>query len=275
MTSPGEHPHSTRDDSEIANFKAGQRAVWAAGDFPAVAERNIWDVGERIVRHVGVREGDDVLDVACGSGNTAIRAAAAGGSVTGVDLTPELFTRGRQLAADAGVTVEWTEGDAESLLFGDERFDVLFSTFGCIFAPRHRVAALEIARVLRPGGRIGLTAWTPAGPIGEFFTTMSEFLPAPPEFASPPILWGSEEHVREIFEGTGIDFTFKRETVNSPEFDSAGEALGYWTTKFGPLMAAKQLTEANGRWPELREKLLEYYDRNEPPEYLVILGRKA
>ncbi|MDO8632297.1 MAG: class I SAM-dependent methyltransferase [Phycisphaerales bacterium] len=275
MTPLNDQQIPTQDATAIANFKAVVRATWAAGDFPAVAERNIWNVGERIVRHVGVNRGNAVLDVACGSGNAAIRAAQSGGNVIGVDLTPELFERGRQLAEEAGVQVEWIECDAEALPFEDESFDVVFSTFGCMFAPRHRVAALELARVLRAGGRIGLTTWTPDGPIGEFFKTISEFMPAPPEFASSPVLWGLEAHVNEIFDGTAIEFSFKRETVESPEFESSEDALEYWTTKFGPLVMAKRLTESDGRWPELREKLMEYYDRDAPPEYLVILGQKT
>src|SRR5690349_2085327 len=120
----------------LEQMKQAVRATWAAGDYPAIAERQLWPVGERAVRTIGVRAGDDVLDVACGTGNAAIRAAAAGGRVVGVDLTPELFAAGRRLASAAGVEVEWVEGDAEELPVEDESFDVVLSVFGCIFAPR-------------------------------------------------------------------------------------------------------------------------------------------
>jgi ubiquinone/menaquinone biosynthesis C-methylase UbiE len=152
-------------------------------------------VGARIVRAVGVREGDDVLDVACGTGNAAIRAAGRGPRVTGVDLTPELFEAGRAEAAAAGVEVEWVEGDAEALPFPDESFDVVVSVFGCMFAPRHEVTARELARALPPGGRLGVCAWTPERSVGRTIEVTSKYLPPLPELAQRPIWWGSEEHV--------------------------------------------------------------------------------
>src|SRR5262249_16700184 len=141
-------------------------AAWAAGDYPAIAKRQLWPVGERIVARAGVAPGDDVLDVACGTGNAAIRAAQAGGRVVGVDLTPELFVAGRKLAADADVEIDWLEGDAEDLPVDDESFDVVVSVFGCMFAPRHQVAADELVRALRAGGRVCVSAWTPEGVMG-------------------------------------------------------------------------------------------------------------
>ena len=191
--------------SELDQIKQGVRASWAAGDYTAVARRQLWPVGERIIRHVGVRPGEDVLDVACGSGNAAIRAAQAGGRVVGVDLTPELFEAGRRLAAQAGVEVEWVEGDAEALPVKDASFDVVVSVFGCMFAPRHQLAADELARALRSGGRLCVCAWTPEGSLGEFFRTIGTHLPPPPDFAQSPLLWGSEEHVRALFAGSAIE----------------------------------------------------------------------
>jgi ubiquinone/menaquinone biosynthesis C-methylase UbiE len=132
-----------------------------------------------------------VLDVACGTGNAAIRAAQAGGEVVGLDLTPELFEAGRRLAKQAGVSVEWTEGDAEAIPFENESFDVVLSTLGCMFAPRHRVTATELARVLRPGGRLGQCNWTPEGSQGEFFRALGAYVPPLPAFAQPPLLWGT------------------------------------------------------------------------------------
>ena len=151
---------------ELTDFKQATRAMWAAGDYarfaPLVAE-----VGERLVRRAGVRPGDAVLDVACGTGNVAIPAARAGGRVTGVDLTPEHFPAARSRASAAGVAVDWVEGDAEALPFEDDSFDVVLSSFGCMFAPRHAVAAAELARVLRPGGRLGVSAFTDGGAGGD------------------------------------------------------------------------------------------------------------
>src|SRR4051794_4393978 len=162
---------------DLEQMKQGVRATWAAGDYEEIARRTLWPVGERIVRRAAVAPGEDVLDVACGTGNAALRAAAAGARVVGVDLTPELFEAGRRLAAEARVEVEWVEGDAEELPAGDDAFDVALSVFGCIFAPRHAVTARELARVLRPGGRLCVTAWTPEGEMGKLFRTLGGYLP--------------------------------------------------------------------------------------------------
>jgi ubiquinone/menaquinone biosynthesis C-methylase UbiE len=196
--------------------------------------------------------------------------------VVGVDLTPELFEAGRRLAGEAGVEVEWIEGDAESLPVPSESFDVVVSVFGCMFAPRHSVTAAELARVLRPGGRLCVTAWTPEGYMGGFFRTLGGHLPPPPPFAEPPLLWGSEEHVRELFAGTGVELEFVREVAAFAEFDSVEEELAWTTSRFGPLIMARRALEPQGRWPavlaDLR-RLLE--DKSTPAEYLVTVGRKG
>jgi SAM-dependent methyltransferase len=260
--------------AELAKLKQGARSAWAAGDYPAIAERQLWEVGPRIVRAVQVSPGDDVLDVACGTGNAALRAAQAGGRVVGVDLTPELFDAGRQLAAEARVEIDWVQGDAEELPFDAESFDVVLSTFGCMFAPRHEVAAHELARVLRPGGRLGITSWTPDGGMGSFFRTVGEYLPPPSPLAEPPMLWGTEQHVEALFEGTGIQLDFAREVVTPEPFESSDAALEFLATKFGPMIMVRQVAEASGRWPDLRAELGALYARDEPMEYLVTLGRK-
>jgi SAM-dependent methyltransferase len=260
--------------AELAKVKQGARATWAAGDYHAVAALQLWDVGERIVRRAQIEPGEQVLDVACGTGNAALRAAQAGAQVTGVDLTPELFETARRMADEARVRIDWLQGDAEELPLADESFDVVLSTFGCMFAPRHAVAAAEIARVLRPGGRFALASWTPDGAMGDFFRTVGAYLPAPPAFAEPPVLWGSEAHVRELFDGTGIELRFERETVAPPHFESGDAALEFLGRNFGPLMMARQLAEASGRWTDMRDDLIELYERGQPAEYLVALGRK-
>jgi SAM-dependent methyltransferase len=265
---------TTTEPAGLAELKQRTRATWAAGDFPAVAKRTLWDVGERLVQRVGIGKDEDVLDVACGSGNAAIRAAQAGGQVVGLDLTPELFDAGRRLADQAGVTVQWVAGDAEAIPYEDESFDVVLSTFGCMFAPRHQVTAAELARVLRPEGRLGLCNWTPEGTTGEFFRLLGGYLPPPPDFAQPPLLWGTEDHVRALFDGTGVELEFDRGLAPVPMFDSGADAVDFLGTNFGPLMMLRGHLESTGEWPDLREKLVKIYDRNEPGEYLVVLGRK-
>jgi SAM-dependent methyltransferase len=262
------------EPADLAEFKQRTRATWAAGNFPEVAKRELWPVGARLVQRIGIGKGERVLDVACGSGNAAIRAAQAGGNVVGVDLTPELFDAARRLADEAEVTVEWVEGDAESLPFEDETFDVVLSTFGVMFAPRHEVAAQELARVLRPGGRLGLCSWTAEGSQGEFFRTLGAHVPPAPSFASPPLLWGSPDHVENLFAGTGIALEFDRETVDGAAYDSGDDALDFLSTNFGPLMMLRGMLESQGTWAGVRDQLASIYARHEAPEYLVTLGRK-
>jgi len=218
---------------ELTDFKQATRSMWAAGDYarfaPLVAE-----VGERLVQRVGIRPGDAVLDVACGTGNVAIPAARAGGRVTGVDLTPEHFPAARARASAAGVAVDWVEGDAEALPFEDDSFDVVLSSFGCMFAPRHAVAAAELARVLRPGGRLGVSAFTEGGAGGDFFRTLGAHLPAPPPFAENPLGWGDPAHVRALFPGLELAF---EPAAYTERFASLDDAVELYTTTFGPIVA--------------------------------------
>ena len=180
------------------------------------------------------------------------------------------------------MTIDLQEGDAEALPFEDASFDVVLSTFGCMFAPRHEVVAEEIARVLRPGGRLGLCTWTAEGSIGDFFRTVGAYLPPMPEFVQPPLLWGDPGHVRNLFEGTGIELSFRRESwlIGHDSIDSAVEC---YTTAFGPVILARQLAEADGRaehldgtWSSYRSPQHAHDGHVEfPAEYLVILGEKA
>ena len=172
--------------------------------------------------------------------------------MVGLDITPELFDTARARVAQ-GVDVEWVEGDAEDLPFDDERFDVVLSVFGVQFAPRHQVVADELARVTRPNGRIGLINWTPEGLIGQMFKIMGKYMPAPPEkYASSPPLWGGKEHVRELFEDSGVELEFAR-GHNPWRFDSAEHFVVFFETYYGPTLKARQRLEAEGRYRSLRE----------------------
>src|SRR5262245_20937937 len=266
---------------QLNDQKQQQRAMWAMGDFPTVAEQ-IAEVGRAAVEAASVSGGDTVLDVACGAGNATIPAAKTGAQATGLDITPELLEAAQAAAADAGVQIEWIEGDAEQLPFDDESFDAVTSVFGGMFAPDHRVAAAEIARVLKPGGRMAVCAWTPEGRIGKFFITMANYMPPPPEGFEPPILWGTEDHAREIFDGTGMDLEFERQAVEF-QAESAEEMMDRTENKLPPVVAAKAMLEPE-RWQELRAKIVQLTEEeNEaedgsyraPMEYLVIRGTKA
>ncbi len=177
----------------------------------------------------------------------------------------------------------WIEGDAEELPFASASFDRVLSAFGVMFAPRHEVVAAELARVCRPGGRIGLVSWTPEGQIGELFKIMGRYMPPLPDYASPPPLWGSEEHVRSLFAGTGVEFEFAR-GLNPWRYDSADDYVAFMETHYGPTLKARERLSAEGRWEECRAEIVAMAERrNEATnggllmhaEYLIAIGRKA
>lgn len=241
---------------QLVDYKEQARATWALGDYDAMVRQERLDgIGEQLVERLAVTRGERVLDVACGTGNASIPAARTGASVTGLDLTPELLDAARRNADRSGVEVTWTRGDAEELPFDDDEFDVVLSTFGCMFAPRHEVVAGELARVLRPGGRIGLCSWTPDGVFGAFFRIVAAHLPPDPSFVDPPVQWGDEDAVRRLFEGTGITFRFAREQWWI-EHDTAEAAARCYTTTLGPVVAARRHTEEQGRRRQLDDELV-------------------
>jgi SAM-dependent methyltransferase len=266
---------------ELEQLKAAHRATWASGDYAAVAQAFVSDVGLTAVAKAAVEPGAEVLDVATGSGNAAIPAALAGARVTGLDLVPELLDVGRELAREAGVEIEWVEGDAEALPYADERFDTVLSVLGVQFAPRHAVTARELVRVMRPGGTMVLASWTPAGFIGQLFKTMAPYLPKPPAGASAPPLWGQEDHLRALFGGTGVELAFETHSA-SFHADSPAGFVDYMADHYGPVLKARARLVPEGRWSALRSDLVALCERanvaenafRAPSEYLLTLGRK-
>ena len=256
------------------------RKLWSSGDYPS-AMHVIASVGPRAVEAAEVSSDDVVLDVACGSGNATIPAAKTGAKTTGLDITPELLEAGKKAAAEAGVEIEWMEGDAQDLPFDDASFDVVTSVFGCMFAPDHRRTAAELARVLKPGGRMVLTAWRPEGNFGAMFRTIASHMPPPPEGFQAPPLWGNEEHVREIFEGTAIDLDLEPTAVEFTA-DSPEAYLEEMERDLPPMVMAQANMEPD-KWQALRSDLQTLYaETNESEtafsakqEYLLIKGTKA
>jgi hypothetical protein len=265
---------------DFSAVKEGQRKMWAAGDYPDIAKL-IAGVAELVVERAGAGPGESLLDVATGSGNVAIPAAAAGASVTGLDLTPELLEVARRRAADAGVEVRFVEGDAEELPFENSSFDRVTSCFGVMFAPRQELAAGELARVARAGARIVFTAWTPEGLNGRMFKTVGSYMPAPPPELKPPVMWGNEDHVRSLFTNSGAELAFERHMVTF-EYESPEGWFEYNERVLGPTIMAKAALEPQGKWQALKDELIALYtDGNEADdgtfraraEYLLTVAR--
>jgi len=186
---------------DITALKQRLRETWMAGDFGVIASYNV-KLGEQFVSRVNIQPGMQLLDVACGTGNTTIPAARAGAKATGVDIAPNLLEQARARAASENLGIQFDEGDAESLPYPDASFDLVISMFGAMFAPRPEVTAAELLRVCRPGGTIAMGNWTPSGFTGKMFKTTSKHVPPPPG-VPPPVLWGDEATVRQRF-GSGV-----------------------------------------------------------------------
>jgi SAM-dependent methyltransferase len=217
---------------DFTDLKQRHRAVWAAGDYDRIA-RGIQPVADHVVRSGRIRAGELVLDVACGTGNTALMARARGAVVTGLDLTPELLAVARQRAAGEGYDdITWTEGDAERLPFPDGAFDVVVSTCGLMFAPDQQKVAAEVARVTRRGGRIAIQAWTREGGVGRMFELTSAYAP-PPAGVPSPFEWGDEARVRSLLGPSFKDFRFER--YDCPEYaDTPEQVADLFIDRFGP-----------------------------------------
>jgi ubiquinone/menaquinone biosynthesis C-methylase UbiE len=227
------------------------KTMWGTGNYAAVAER-IGQAAEDVVERGGVEPGLEVLDVACGTGNATIPAAQAGARVTGLDFSPDLLAIARERCADAMVEIDFVEGDAQELPFDDASFDRVLSVFGHMFAPDHERTAAEMLRVCRPGGAIATACWSPEGSIGRMFRAMAELVPPPPG-ATPPGLWGTEEHTRDLL-GDG---DFERREIEW-EDESVEAYARFMLESFGPLLNAREVLaeradELDARYREFLE----------------------
>lgn len=184
---------------DFTAVKARQQVVWSAGDY-AVIGTTLQIVGESLCEALDLRSGERVLDVAAGNGNATLAAARRWCDVVSTDYVPALLERARARAAAEGLDVRFERADAEDLPYPDAEFDVVVSTFGVMFTPDQQRAASELARVCRPGGKIGLANWTPESFIGELFKVIGRYVP-PPAGLRPPALWGTEGRLRELFYG--------------------------------------------------------------------------
>ena len=229
---------------DLVAIKGRQQLTWSAGDYARIGNTLVL-IGELLCEAVDLRAGQRVLDVATGSGNTALSAARRFCNVTGTDYVPALLEAGRQRAAAEGLPVTFQEGDAEQLPFPAAAFDVVLSTLGAMFAPNQEQVARELLRVCRPGGTIGLANWTPEGYLGEFFRTMGRHVP-PPAGLTSPMLWGSEARVREIL-GEGVaDLRMTRRTFVM-RYPSPRYYIAYFRTHYGPTLKAFESLDAAGQ----------------------------
>jgi SAM-dependent methyltransferase len=286
MTASSTHL-AAADATADAELKARHRRMWALGDYPAMARDFLLPLGKRLVEAAGIGEGDRVLDVGAGTGNAAIAAARRGAHVTASDLTPELFDDGRARAAENGVELDWVQADAEALPFADGAFDVVVSCIGAMFAPHHEATASELARVCRPGGTVAMLNWTPEGVIGELFGAMKPALPAPPAGASPPPLWGSEDHVRALFGDRVTDLALTRDTLPVGIAERPADLRDYFKERYGPtIVAYRNVADDPQRTLAMDAAIADLFERRNLTapgagparyafEYLTVVGRRA
>jgi SAM-dependent methyltransferase len=269
------------DAPDFAAVTAAQQRTWSDGDFSMVAAM-ITGVAENLAEALRILPDERVLDVACGSGNGAIAAARRSwGGAVGCDFVPALLERGRERAAAERLGVEFVEADAQDLPFEDGSFDVAMSIFGAMFAPDQQKAADELLRVVRPGGRIGMASWTPDGGLSNLFALLVKHTGGPPPGTVPPVLWGSENHVRGLF-GDGIAELRAERRVNRQAFRSADHYLDFFRAYFGPIKMAFAKVGPEGA-PALEADLRAYLEEvNEDqralvlePEYLQLIAIRA
>jgi SAM-dependent methyltransferase len=220
----------------LTKFKQAQKEGWSHfGPVEALTTPS----AARLVSFAGIRSGQAVLDVACGTGVVAVTAAQRGANVTGADLTPELLERARENSQIAGVQIDWREADVEALPFANDQFDIVLSQFGHMFAPRPEVAIAEMLRVLRPGGTIAFATWPPELLIGSSFSLVKKYTPAPPPGVSPPPQWGDVTVVCERL-GPGVkDVHFDRDRMVAPAL-SLKHYVAFLERTVGPMIKVVQ-----------------------------------
>jgi SAM-dependent methyltransferase len=263
---------------DVDSIKERNRWMWGLGDYTELSEA-LRPAAEALADACAVSAGQEVLDVAAGDGNFAIACAREGASVVASDLSPGMVERGRARSEAEGYQIEWVEADVEELPFEDGRFDCVGSVFGAMIAPRPRVVAEELFRVVRPGGTVGMTAWTQRGFSAELFRLGRSF--APPSGDQPMSdEWSIEENVRERFDGLAARFELALRTLPW-RFDSPDEMVTALGTSAPPWVAAKQNLPPE-RWEELTSEaraLAERWAGDSRPielenEYTLIVARK-
>jgi SAM-dependent methyltransferase len=258
-------------------LKEKQSVAWSSAPYERVSEQHL-AVIEDLLDRLDLRAGLRLLDVATGTGELARPAAARGLEVIGVDFAEALIATARERAAHEGVMVRFDVADCERLPYDDGSFDVVTSTFGVMFAPDHRAAAAELARVTAPRGRLGITAWTPDGGVGKMFAVMRPYMPAPPAGAGSPFAWGQPEHVEELL-GDAFELELGEGTV--AQVGPSGEAM--WelmSTSYGPTKTLADSLDEERR-ASLQREFVDFFENYRedgrvslPRTYLRVLGRR-
>jgi SAM-dependent methyltransferase len=264
--------------TDFADYKGHVRDTWELGDYSVIAE-STFPAAQALLDACAISAGQEVLDVAAGTGNLALLAAREGAAVVASDLTPGMVERGSARTSGEGYEVEWVVADVEQLPFEDGRFDCCASVFGAMFAPRPEVAAAEMFRVVRPGGTVGLASWTPDGFQGKVFASGSKHVPMP-EGVPVPALWGDEDVARERLSGLASSITVERHMVRH-EYESP-EGWFEFSRNAGPTQARVKSLSSESRH-EMKQELLALIDEYNQmddgsvvldAEYLVVVARK-
>jgi ubiquinone/menaquinone biosynthesis C-methylase UbiE len=225
-------PTPTQPAVDFAAVKTRQQSAWSSGNY-AVVGATLQIVGENLCEALDLRAARRVLDVAAGNGNATLAAAHRWCDVTSTDYVSSLLDAGRRRAEAEGYDIQFQEADAENLPFPDASFDAVLSTFGVMFTPDQEKAAAEMARVCKPGGKIGLANWTPDSFIGQLFKTIGKYV-APPAGVKPPSLWGTRARLETLFGASASEIgTTSRAYVfryRSPE-----HWLEVFRTYYGPM----------------------------------------
>jgi SAM-dependent methyltransferase len=252
---------STKMTTEMDNLKARLRATWMAGDFGQIA-KSFEDGSQEFVDKLGLKAGDQVLDVACGTGNTAIPAARAGASVTGIDIAPNLIEQAIARNEGEGLSAEFDIGDAEAMPYEDNSFDVVLTMFGAMFTPRPDVTTSELTRVCRPGGVIAMANWTPEGFIGQMFKTTGKHV-TPPAGMPSPLLWGNEETVKERFAADVTDLHMTRQNILFTFPFGPADVVECFRMYYGPTQKAFESLDKPGQDLLRRDLELLWADHNQ------------
>ena len=228
--------NAAKTPAEVGKLKNRLKASWSAGDYGVIAE-NLQTSAETFLSRIPIERGSRVLDVACGTGQVAFPAFRAGARVTGIDIVPDLIEQARRRAAKESCAICFEVGDAEALPYPDNQFDMVISLIGAMFAPRPELAAAELIRVCRPGGRIVMGNWTSEGFIAEMFRIVGHYIPPSPHM-EPPVNWGQEETVKERLNNGIADLKLTRRAYRFHYPFPPHDVVDYYREYFGPINVA-------------------------------------